>query len=894
MRNLCLSLIILALVGFVTFSAGAACTGSTAAHPDHALSTVIFGSAGTVNPQNEPVSVGACTNITIMPTLQVAAADVGKTATLICYVWMPNPGFGLNLPSQQTTLGQTAQYTILSNGLDFSAQGGLQFWVYAGYALSDGTIRYNAYSVTVAGGNTDGNQPPVADSLTMTADSSVPYLTKQLSASDPDNDILTYELISPTGGVGYSSAYINPQSGMLYVTTDVTGDTTINLSYRVTDGLLFSTPASVRIQVDYLSDNERNTGLNEVDPQTYASFRMSYLGSDLLGAPGALATQPTSMDLSANFPAVGDQGNQGSCVGWATAYALKTYHEKVEEAWALNTPGHLFSPAYVYNQINGGQDLGSYINEALDLAVSQGIATLATMPYSDTDYNTQPSGQARAEAAYFKANSWFRVNDTSQIKASIANRKPVVAGITVYNDLMNLQGGNSVYNTATGNPQGGHAVTIVGYDDNRYGGAFKFINSWGRSWGDNGYFWMPYSFAANGIMTQAYVLEDAENTGTPDDDTPDPSEPEPNVNTLPNLTVSSWDMDYDPRPGGAGTLTFRIDNNGTAIAPSGADVTLVLSSDMNISSNDQLVVYEFIPFDLAPGEYAYRDTASALQFTFPENLGSGTFYAALCVDTMDAMQEANENDNISLGNGTISLQNTRPDLIVNSWYADTFDYYGNGYLVYEVCNAGAAPVSSTDWYVNLILDPDQITGNGNEIFLFYETADFTLEPGNCVYRDWNARAYFNLYEDWDGYTVPSGSYYAALWVDDLNSVAESNEINNGSYSWGTFPVSNSWASTNTFAGAEQAATVPTMNAYNGRSLPANATRQGNGFAATDKDLIWKKVTVTRNDDGTVRVMAAEDNPQVHTGESIPQKTMSARARLIFPSTSGRCITENDN
>jgi len=742
--------------------------------------------------------------------------------------------------------------------------------------------------------NTEGNRPPTADSLTMTADSSVPYLTKQLSASDPDNDILTYELISPGSGAGYSSAYINPQSGMLYITTDVTGNSTINLSYRVTDGLLFSAPASVRIQVDYLSDNEKSTGLNKVDPQTYSSFRMSYLDSDLLGAPGAPATQPTSIDLSANFPAVGDQGHQNSCVAWATAYALKTYHEKVEEGWALNTPGHLFSPAYVYNQINRGQDQGSLINEALDLAVNQGIASLGTMPYSDTDYLTQPSGEARTEAGQFKADSWFRVNDTSQIKASLANRKPVVAGITVYNDLVNLQGSNSVYNTATGNPQGGHAVTIVGYDDNRYDGAFKLINSWGRSWGDNGYFWMPYSFAANGIMTEAYVLEDAENTGTPDDNIPEPPGPEPNVNTLPNLTVSSWDMDYDPRPGGAGTLTFRIDNTGTATAPSGADVTLVLSSDMNISSNDQLVVYEFIPFDLAPGEYAYRDNASALQFTFPENLGSGTFYAALCVDTMGAMQEANENDNISLGNGTISLQNTRPDLIVNSWYADTLDNLGNGYLVYEVCNAGASPVSSTDWYINLILDPDQITGNGNEIFLFYEKAEFTLEPGNCVYRDSNAPAYFNLYEDWDGHTVPSGTYYAALWVDDLNSVAESNEINNGSYSWGTFPVANSLASTNNFAGVEHEATVPTLNAYNGRGLPANAAKQNNGFAAADKNLVWKKVTVTRNDDGTVRVMPAQDDPQVHPGASIPTKTMSARARLVFPSKSGHCITKYDN
>jgi C1A family cysteine protease len=155
----------------------------------------------------------------------------------------------------------------------------------------------------------------------------------------------------------------------------------------------------------------------------------------------------------------------------------------------------LFSPAFVYNQINGGRDQGAYIFQALDLAVNKGIATLRQMPYSDTDYLTQPSAEAYAEASMFKSAEWYRINDTSQIKAALVNRNPVVAGITVYQQLMDLQGDDSVYNTRSGQDYGGHAVTIVGYDDNRYGGAFKVINSWSRNWGDDGYFWMPYSFA---------------------------------------------------------------------------------------------------------------------------------------------------------------------------------------------------------------------------------------------------------------------------------------------------------------------------------------------------------------------------------------------------------------
>jgi len=52
----------------------------------------------------------------------------------------------------------------------------------------------------------------------------------------------------------------------------------------------------------------------------------------------------------------------------------------------------------------------------------------------------------------------------------------------------------------------GHAVTIVGYDDNIHGGAFRVVNSWGNEWGDEGYFWLKYKDFK--ILTfEAYVID---------------------------------------------------------------------------------------------------------------------------------------------------------------------------------------------------------------------------------------------------------------------------------------------------------------------------------------------------------------------------------------------------
>jgi len=58
-----------------------------------------------------------------------------------------------------------------------------------------------------------------------------------------------------------------------------------------------------------------------------------------------------------------------------------------------------------------------------------------------------------------------------------------MGAIKMYEDLTYYQSG--IYRQATGKLPGGHAVAIVGFD---YAEQFWLIqNSWGSSWGDNGY-----------------------------------------------------------------------------------------------------------------------------------------------------------------------------------------------------------------------------------------------------------------------------------------------------------------------------------------------------------------------------------------------------------------------
>ena len=61
---------------------------------------------------------------------------------------------------------------------------------------------------------------------------------------------------------------------------------------------------------------------------------------------------------------------------------------------------------------------------------------------------------------------------------------------------------------------GGHAVVAVGYD-RANGGRFLILNSWGEGWGQNGYFYLPYSRFQKGTGT--YKRSDGNLHGQADD-----------------------------------------------------------------------------------------------------------------------------------------------------------------------------------------------------------------------------------------------------------------------------------------------------------------------------------------------------------------------------------------
>ena len=238
-------------------------------------------------------------------------------------------------------------------------------------------------------------------------------------------------------------------------------------------------------------------GLKFKAPELYRKFERT--------APTRGLRLPPAADLSALFPPPKDQGDQSSCVGWSVGYAMRGYYANRAGGRSGDREPILLSPSFVYNQIadpEEGCDGGSDIADALTLLRDVGTVPLSRFPYRDSDCKRRPAPEVKREAGVWRIQSWKTVDlsTPNAIKEMIARGDPVVIGMYV-NDAFTELVGPAVFRD-TGHDGGGHAMVVVGYDDNKR--AFRLINSWGREWGENGFGWISYdSFKAR--TDEAYV-----------------------------------------------------------------------------------------------------------------------------------------------------------------------------------------------------------------------------------------------------------------------------------------------------------------------------------------------------------------------------------------------------
>lgn len=221
---------------------------------------------------------------------------------------------------------------------------------------------------------------------------------------------------------------------------------------------------------------------------------------------------PAAVDNSklAAFPPIGSQ-TVNNCVGWAMGY----YQQSHNLSLALGTPVPACSPKFLYNMINGGVDNGAYFSDAFLMLQKHGCISKTNFPENSDfkSWDTNPDHwQAGIPGRTNPVQYIYNVDTQAgldQMKQMLTNGYVLTYGTYinswVFSTIKSGGGAGQKVMTYMNGQNGGHAMTIVGYDDSSWVdvngnnvvdagemGALKIANSWGTGWGNAGFAWIAY------------------------------------------------------------------------------------------------------------------------------------------------------------------------------------------------------------------------------------------------------------------------------------------------------------------------------------------------------------------------------------------------------------------
>lgn len=229
-------------------------------------------------------------------------------------------------------------------------------------------------------------------------------------------------------------------------------------------------------------------------------------------------TTTESVDYSNEMSPVKNQGSKGSCVGFAVSAVLEWQQQqeylKEKEAGSYYTRDkkhYNLSEQWIYHKAKEVDEFpddtsGTTIRAAMKVVNKQGVPPEHGWEYSDNSVG-KPEFWAGSIAKWNKNKYYYRISNVDEMKKVLDTIGPFVMGVYVFIEMYYPENGYVAYPSNPNNCYGGHAIAIVGYDDNRK--VFKFKNSWGTGWGDNGYGYLPYSYVRYfSIISWATIDED--------------------------------------------------------------------------------------------------------------------------------------------------------------------------------------------------------------------------------------------------------------------------------------------------------------------------------------------------------------------------------------------------
>jgi C1A family cysteine protease len=204
-------------------------------------------------------------------------------------------------------------------------------------------------------------------------------------------------------------------------------------------------------------------------------------------------TTPSSYNVT-SLPPIMDQGDLGSCVTNAFSYCVSKQTNKTVNLSRL----FLYALCRCIDYTSLDMDDGTTIRTACKSIHQYGVCKESVYPYITSRYTNLPPLTVFTSSRKFKKFTYTFVNQdiTSFKNCLYTNNTPIIFGFMVYSSFMTNDVANTgiVPNPDTSNEtlEGGHCMCIVGYNDSTQ--QFKCANSWGTTWGQGGYCYLPYAY----------------------------------------------------------------------------------------------------------------------------------------------------------------------------------------------------------------------------------------------------------------------------------------------------------------------------------------------------------------------------------------------------------------
>ena len=224
---------------------------------------------------------------------------------------------------------------------------------------------------------------------------------------------------------------------------------------------------------------------------------------------------PSKVSLKSNCPMPGNQGEIPSCVGWSIGYGAFTIERAIQNGWTDTKfiSEEAFSALFIYNQIKEKTDCKSpsSMSHAMDWLKNNGNCFAKEFDFNVSDCSQKPDNRLIENAKQYKLKEFVRLFDKdagptqkiNTLRALLAKKKPVIISLRINKQFMMLKNTDFWYPQLGDIPSEGHAITVIGYDDEI--GYFQLLNSWGKGWGNEGFIKIKYKDLAQ-YCRYAYAI----------------------------------------------------------------------------------------------------------------------------------------------------------------------------------------------------------------------------------------------------------------------------------------------------------------------------------------------------------------------------------------------------